>query len=500
MKIPQEIIDRLNNKSICILGLGREGLSTYRLLRKILPDFNLTLADASPHEKLSDDIKKLISTDDNIKLSLEENYLENIEQYEIIFKTPGIPLSTPQIQQALKTNTQISSNLQLFLEIIELFKQENDPYDVKLNNYKSGLLKPITIGVTGTKGKSTTAAVIHQVLAHNNSESILVGNIGQPALDYIDQITAKTKIVIELSSHQLDQLTISPDIAIIQEVKSEHLDYFPDQKAYVNSKKSITRYQKANQYVIYNQKWKLTSEIATLSPGKKLYFQLNQPTNEYKNDILVYLKSYYLTYNDINKEIPVIKTDDVPILGKHNLLNVAPAIIVGKMFGLSFQQIAAGIKNFKPLPHRLEKIATKNGISYINDSMATMPDAAISALSCFDEQPIILLAGGHERQQDFQPFAEKIIQSKVKAIALFPPNGQRLWNEIIQKQQNLKIKNKIQHKIVHSMEEALEFAQQHAQAGDVVLLAPGAASFGVFKNYADRGEQFRDAVSGVCGI
>lgn len=498
MKIPQEIIDQLNNKSICILGLGQEGLSTYQFLRKILPDLNLTLADASPREKLSEDVKKLISADGKIRLSLGEDYLENIEQYEIIFKTPGIPLSTPQIQQALKTNSKISSNLQLFLEMVELFKLKNNPYDIKLNGHDSSLLEPITIGVTGTKGKSTTAAVIHQTFAHNNLKSVLVGNIGQPALDYVDQVTSKTKIVIELSSHQLDQLTISPDIAIIQEVRSEHLDYFPNQKAYVSSKKSITKYQKANQYVIYNQEWKLTSEIAALSPGKKLYFQLNQPINNYKNDILVYLKSYYLTFKDIDKEISVIKTDDIPILGRHNLLNVAPAIIVGKMFGLSSQQIAAGIKNFKPLPHRLEKIATKNGISYINDSMATMPDAAISALSCFDDQPIILLAGGHERQQDFQPFAEKIVQSQVKAIALFPPNGQRLWNEIIKKQQELKVKNKIQHKIVNSMEEALEFAQQHAQVGDVVLLAPGAASFGVFKNYADRGEQFRSLV--VFGI
>ncbi len=161
------------------------------------------------------------------------------------------------------------------------------------------------------------------------------------------------------------------------------------------------------------------------------------------------------------------------------------------MLGIETAKITQAIKTFEPLPHRLEKVAVIDEVTYVNDSMATMPDAAISSLSCFDDQPIILLAGGHERDQDFGPLATKIVTSKVKALALFPANGVRLLAEVETQLQKQDIDKTIEAKEVHSMSEALEFAHQHSQPGDIVLLAPGAASFGIFENYADRGEKFR---------
>lgn len=491
MNIPQEIIDQLQTKKICILGLGREGLSTYLFLRQILPKITLTLADMSALTQLSQQWQTLIQDDKQLSLNLEQTYLDNLDQFNLIFKSPGIPLTTPAVQAAMQAGSHISSNLQLFFEILENFKLKNPPVTVNINKTESQLSQPVIIGVTGTKGKSTTATMIHHVFKANHQPTVLVGNIGQPALNYVDQIESNSKVVIELSSHQLDQLPKSPDIAVIQAVTSEHLDYYQDQTAYLNSKKSITKYQKANQYVIFNQQYPNTVALAQLSSGIKLNFQLEPPANNAKNDILVYIKSHYLTFNDSNYEEQIIATKDVPLLGEHNLLNIAPAIIIGKLFGLKAQQISSSIQTFTSLPHRLEKVATKNGILYVNDSMATMPDAAIAALSCFSSQPIILLAGGHERNQDFKPFAQKIVQTNVKAVALFPANGARLWQEIEQAQLKLKLKKDIKHKIVYSMPEAIAFAQQFAQAGDVILLAPGAASFGVFTDYADRGEQFR---------
>jgi UDP-N-acetylmuramoyl-L-alanine---L-glutamate ligase len=348
--------------------------------------------------------------------------------------------------------------------------------------------------VTGTKGKSTTSALIHHVLAENGFDALLVGNIGIPALNHIDQITSKSKVVIEMSSHQLEQLTISPDIAVIQEITSEHLDYFPNEQVYVDSKKSISIYQKVNQYIIYNPEWQKTTKIAQLSPGIQLKFQINASENSNNNDVLVYLKSYYLTFNHNNVEEQIINIKDIPLLGRHNLENVAPSIMVGKMFGLSRQQIASAIKSFTPLPHRLQKVAVKNGVTYVNDSMATTPESAISAISCFDDQPIILLAGGHEKNQDFTQLAEKILTANVKAVALFPANGPRLWKEVLQKQKRLKLKTMPKHRVVHSMDEAIEFAKDNAQPGDVVLLAPGSASFGIFKDYADRGGRFSTGI------
>lgn len=488
MTIPLEIINQLSNKKICILGLAREGLSTYRFLRKHLPDQLLVILDKAEINDLSSEVQNIVKNDKNIKLRLGKDYLSNLEEFDLIFKTPGIQLNQPALKKTLKLGAKISSNLQLFLEIIEVIKDQE--IKIELDKQQSTLKHPIVIGITGTKGKSTTAAIIHHVLLKNNFNTLLVGNIGTPALDQINQLTSKSKVVIELSSHQLEQLTISPDIAVVQEITSEHLDYFPNEQAYVDSKKSIAIYQKVNQYILYNPEWPKTKKTAQLSPGIQLKFQTNNPKINNKNDILVYLKSYYLTFNHNNVEEQIISTKDIPLLGKHNLENVAPAIIIGKMFGLTKQEIASAIKSFKPLPHRLQKVTVKNGVTYVNDSMATMPEASISAISCFDDQPIILLAGGHEKNQDFSQLAEKILTANVKAIALFPANGPRLWKEILKKQKTLKIKALPKHQVINSMEEAMKFAQQWAEDGDVVLLAPGSASFGIFKDYADRGEKF----------
>jgi UDP-N-acetylmuramoylalanine--D-glutamate ligase len=469
--------------------LGQEGLSTYRFLRQHLPEKKLTIADQKKLEQLPAKLQAELNAD--AKLSFiggETRYLSNLNQFDVIFKTPGIPLHLPQIQEAQQQGVLISSNLQLFFEIVETWKQElQSKLKVEIDGKSSTLLQPITIGVTGTKGKSTTTALIHHILSENNLDSVLVGNIGQPALDKIDQTTSKGKLVIELSSHQLDQLKISPDIAVIQRVVAEHLDYYPNPEAYYASKQAITKYQKVNQYVIYNPQWQHTRELAVLSQGKKLTFHLKFKQN---SDSLVYIKSYYLTFRDNKHEEQIIALKDIPLLGKHNFNNVAPAIIVGKLLGLSGAQIGQAIHTFKPLPHRLEKIAEKNGVLYVNDSLATMPDAAIAALETFKDRPVILLAGGHERHQDYSGLASTILKNQVKALALFPKNGQRLQQEIEKQAQELNL-SAPPSKIVKSMPEAFEFIQQHVQAGDVVLLSPGAASFGVFQNYKDRGEQFR---------
>ncbi len=493
MKIPANIIERFTRKKILILGLGREGRSSYQLLRSIVPDQTLLLADQQPFPKLATETKHIIDQDDQLKLFLGSDYLQAIEQADIIFRTPGIPLHLPQLQQAQQAGAALTSNLQLFLEITTAAKQQSEPLELGFNSYQSQLPEPLVIGVTGTKGKSTTAALIHHVIA-NQYQAELIGNIGRPALNCLDRISSQTKIVIEMSAQQLQQLKISPDIAVIQQVTSEHLDYYPHQSAYFAAKEPITKYQKVNQYVITNQNWPQSAKIAQLSPGKKFYFQIQNQTSTDKTDILVYLKSHCLTFSHNNAEEPILHKDDSPLPGKHNLTNMAPAIIIGKLLQLSTSQIQAALKTFQPLPHRLEQVAVKNGITYVNDSLGTMPRAAISALSCFEDQSIILLAGGHERQQDFGPLAEQIVHSDVKAIALFPANGLRLWQEIEHKQAQLNLNKDIAHRLVNSMDKAMNFAQQHAQADDVILLSPGAASFGVFDNYADRGQQFRDWV------
>ncbi len=477
----QSTVAALEQEKILILGLAKEGVSTFNFLRQIFPDKQIGLADAQP--TLPFQLQKA----HNITTHLGPDHFDYLKEYSLIFKTPGIPQNLPEIQQAVKNGVKLSSNLQLFLEIVEEKKAANSQQLLDLP-------LPLTIGITGTKGKSTTASMIHHVLNVGGFDSALIGNIGRPALDEAYRIESIGIFVIEMSSHQLSHLTISPDIAVIHNITSEHLDYYRDTAEYIQSKESIARYQKVNQYVLYNPNYPNAAKIAALSSGKQIKISSASSIDSVKNDIQVYLKSHYLTFRDnkvkSSNDESIIRQKDIPLLGKHNLQNIAPSIVIAKLLQIPTAKITQAIKSFQPLPHRLEKVAEIKGVTYVNDSMATMPDAAISALSCFSDQPIILLAGGHERNQDFVPFAKKIVESNVKAMALFPANGTRLWNEVQNQQKNQNSSEQILAKEVHSMEEALDFAQKHVKKGDVVLLAPGAASFGIFENYADRGEKF----------
>jgi UDP-N-acetylmuramoyl-L-alanine---L-glutamate ligase len=481
----QSIINSLEKEKILILGLAKEGISTFNFLRQILPNKTIGLAD----EKNS--LPSKLQQAKGITTHLGPDHLDHLKEYSLIFKTPGIPQNLPQIQQAVKNGVKLSSNLQLFLELVEERKAQN-------SDQLLGLPSPLTIGVTGTKGKSTTASMIHHVLSNNGYKTALIGNIGKPALDEAHQIVSIGIFVIEMSSHQLSHLTLSPDIAIVHNITSEHLDYYKDTTEYIRSKEAITKYQKVNQYVLFNPLFQNAVKIAELSPGRKIKISPTSSLKSVKNDIQVYLKSHKLTFRDIKvseeTEEAIIDQNEIPLLGQHNLHNVAPSIVIAKMLGLKTGQITQAIKSFEPLPHRLEKVAVINGVTYVNDSMATMPDAAISSLSCFDDRSIILLAGGHERNQDFVPLATKIATSKVKALAFFAPNGPRLKNEVEKQLQKLDIKKEFKTKEADSMDEALEFAYQIAKPNDVVLLAPGAASFGIFENYADRGEKFKQWV------
>ncbi len=485
-------LDSLHSSRVIILGLGREGLSSYHFLRSRWPSLPLILADQLNFSDLPASLQAELSQDQFLTLQLGSQYLAiltSLDETALIIKTPGLPASLSQVQQALAQGARLSSNLQLFLELIAEQKK-NKPISADLPN----LQLPIVIGVTGTKGKSTTSSLIHHILSAQGKKSILVGNIGEPALSYADKIGQMEVIVIEMSSHQLAQLTISPDISVIQAITSEHLDYYRSVKEYIQAKEAITKYQNIKQYVIYSPIESNSAKIAALSPGIKLQFAIEPESHQLSNDIQVYLKDHYLMFRDGSMEKPIVRRDQLSLLGFHNLKNIAPSIIIGQLFGLTDKQIAQSLASFTPLPHRLEKVDEINQVLYVNDSMATMPDASISALTCFGDRPIILLAGGHERQQDFAPLAKQILKSRVKAIALFPANGQRLWEEI-SKLFSIDHSVPIAHQIVNSMSAAFAFVNQYVQPGDVVLLSPGAASFGVFKDYADRGEQFRRQVT-----
>lgn len=434
----------LTDKKVLILGLGREGTDTYFFLRKLFLKKVLGLADQLTFEKLSPAIQKVLKTDHKLKLHLGTNYLGDLKQYEVIVKSPGI---SPFLSEFKKLkNQQITSQTKLFFD--------NCP--------------GVIVGVTGTKGKSTTATLIYEILKKGGLPTKLVGNIEKPVLSLLGGANQKTIFVYELSSHQLWGLTKSPHVAVLLNIFQEHLDYYPNFDTYVRAKENITLHQTANDYLIFNAALPILRKIAAKSRAQKIPYDLKKDKEDLEKIILL---------------------KEIPLKGEFNLQNVIPAVIVGKIFHLSNEKIAQGIRSFKPLEHRLEQIGIYRGITFYDDSIATIPEATIEAIDTLGDRLQTILLGGFERQQDFQNLGKKILQNKIRNVILFPTTGKRIWQAIVDQKDKQNLLP--QHFSVNSMKEAIKLVYQHTQKGKICLLSSASPSFGLFRDYKERGDLFK---------
>ncbi len=461
-----KVLKQLAEYQIIIFGLGREGLSTYRFLRSRLPNNNFILIDERPLPELHKVWTELIEENSQTQFTTS---LTEISQDELrnsmLFKTPGIPVSHPIVRKIIDAGSQVSSNTQLFFDLV---KEQNSL------DKKSEL---ITIGITGTKGKSTTTSVIHHLLEKNKFESYIGGNIGRAAIDiWLEWNKNKNQkqsfFVLELSCHQLAELKSSPNIAVIQDIVSEHLDYYDDFEQYFQAKTQIARFQTKKDTIIVNKDSDTAPKLAKLSQASPINYSLK------------------------DKELIKI-AKNTKLLGEHNLYNVMPAIIIGQKLDLSDEKITKAVKSFKSLAHRLEFVAEINGAKYYNDSISTVPEATLAALHTFKDEPVILIAGGYERQQEYKELAKEIIDQNVKALSLLPPTGGRLLAEINLLNPSNELRASIEE--FSDIQEAVYHAYRHAEKGDVILLSPGAASFNNFEDYVDRGNQFKEAVERLKG-
>lgn len=451
---------RLKNKRFIIFGVGREGSSTYAFLRKHFPTQELITADEKPDNQ-----------DTKLPATLKA------DSTTVVFKSPGIPSTHPVVARWLQTGARLSSNTELFFELLKTLPQP-----------------ATTIGVTGTKGKSTTAAVIARVLEQANTPVLLGGNIGTPPLELWQEITKHLHthntapvVVLELSAHQLAELHHSPNIAVVQNITPEHLDYYRSFEEYVAAKARLVQYQSPADAVVFNCSLEMPTAVAQKSDAQPLCFSL-----EKTEDSLCYEANGVLQY----KNEPVIDTSQLSLVGSHNLLNVMPAVVIGKKLGLTTSTIAEALKSFKPLPHRLEKVTEKQTVVFYNDSLATTPEATIEAVKNFSDRPVVLIAGGADRNLDFSKLAEFLAQSSVVTTVLFPPTGEKIGAllETTAPQIAVTHATTMQAAVQKAYSSALSVLSTQATTANppVVLLSPGSASFGLFKDYADRGEQFKN--------
>ncbi len=401
----------LKNKKILILGFGREGKDTFLFLKKLFPSKRIGIADKDTKIKAKAD------------LFLGKNYLKAIKKYDVIIKSPGIPFKSIPKSYLGKIITQT---------------------DLFLAN-SQGLI----IGITGTKGKSTTSSLIYNILKAGGKRAHLIGNIEKPVLSFLLGKNKKDIFVYELSSHQLYNLKQSPNISVFLNIFPEHLDYYRNFKEYAKAKANITLYQKKEDYLIFNKKDKLVSSFAKKSKANKL-----------------------------------------PIVGDYYELDKAAAKKVGKLLKISPKLIKKVIDNFKGLECRMELVGTFKGITFYNDSLATIPEATILAIKSLGSEVETILLGGFYRNISFKSLARKILKSKIKTVILFPSTGEKIWKEI----SSLDKKKRIKHFFVKNMKEAVELSFKNTSKSKICLLSPASPSFGLFKNYKERGDLFKKYV------
>ncbi|HCM37955.1 MAG: UDP-N-acetylmuramoylalanine-D-glutamate ligase [Candidatus Gottesmanbacteria bacterium GW2011_GWB1_43_11] len=442
----------IKGQAVLILGYGREGQAVHRFLNKNYPELAISIADWHPVTPLFD----------AAALHLGPDYLKHLSHYPTVIRSPGIPAHLPELVNYRRYHGHLTSGMNLFF----------------------ALCPGQTIGITGTKGKSTTSSLLAHILSLHFSDVRLVGNIGRPALDDLTGASKNTWFVVELSSHQLEDINYSPQIAVILAIYPEHLDYYPDFKSYIAAKTNLIRHQDKNDLVIFNPNHAISARLAQKSQAKKFKFALkNTP------EIACFVLEEKIWVKTQTKAQVVVSTN-IPLLGQGNLENVLAATSVAHHLKVPLTKIKAGITSFTPLPHRLEFVAEKRGIRFYNDSLATIPEATIHALKALGEDVTTLIAGGFDRNLNFTQLAKFLSQSRVQTLILFPETGSKIWQALDRHSPH----HKLRKYEVASMAEAVQFAFSHTPKGKICLMSPAAASFNLFKDYAERGDAFKRLV------
>ncbi len=391
-----------------------------------------------------------------------------IDSADLVVRSPGVPPGIPPLVAAKARGIPVSSGTQLFLELCPA---------------------PV-IGVTGTKGKGTTASLIHEMFRAAGRTSHLVGNIGLPALAALSDIYSDSVVIYELSSFQLIDIKRSPNVAVVLMVTSDHLDFHADEKEYVEAKANIVRFQSPEDIAIVNADYESSRMIGALSPGRQFWVSRHRPVAEG-----CFVKDGAIVLRKGGSERVIAQTDKIALYGDHNLENACAAVMAAEVFGIPEEAMRATLASFRGLPHRLQLVGTAGGVKYFDDSISTTPESAIAAIRAFQEPKVIIL-GGSGKGADFRGLAEVIAgDAGVKAVIGIGEEWPRIKKEIESGIWNLESKQKL--KIIENlatMEEVVEKAAELVDPGDVVLLSPGCASFGMFRNYKDRGEQFGKAV------
>lgn len=430
----QPLIDYLRERSVLILGFGREGRSTYRLIREFLPEKEISIADKFPVQ----------IEDKNVSLFCGDGYMSVINDFEVVIKSPGISVRDVEI----KKNVMVTCQTDLFLRF--------------------GGCK--CIGITGTKGKTTTSTLTYLILKAAEINTALIGNIGVPVFESLGG-AEKMIPVIELSSHQLEFTRTSPHIGVLTNVYPEHLDHYNGFKGYVNAKLNIVRNQKENDIFIYNA---------------------DQGISEFIDESEIKSKKKGISAKDAENDpfFSELVNCNPRLLGRHNRFDILLAANAARAIGIEDKYILAGIKSFDGIPHRMENIGTYKGITFYNDSIATIPEAVMCAVEALGKVGSLII-GGNDRGLDYSDFIKDLSGCCVDNIICLPETGHAIGNSLKEMGSE---KNIV---IAKDMEEAVKAAYKFTENGKICLLSPAASSYNRYKNFEEKGEHYKSLVKSM---
>ncbi|MBI4085360.1 MAG: UDP-N-acetylmuramoyl-L-alanine--D-glutamate ligase [Candidatus Liptonbacteria bacterium] len=445
---------------IAILGFAREGRSVLKFLQKDreFKKSEIWILDKNPNSVSG------INRVPGIRTG--KNYLKNLHVFDVVFRSPGIPYLSPEIQKAERKGTEILSATKIFFE--------RCPGTI--------------IGITGTKGKGTTSTILYKMLkAHSTSSGqaggrkvFLAGNIGRPALDMLSKIDKKSLVVFELSSFQLQDMKMSPEIAVVLDIFPDHLDAHKNVREYYAAKANITKYQSKKDRVFSFKNNSLSGKMAANGKGLKIVVD--------------------------EKKFGLFSSGDLKIDGPHNFKNAVMAATVAKSLGVSNKAIVKTIRNFRGMEHRLEFVrkiklqihshTISRNLHYVyfyNDSASTNPQTAAAAMESFPKKEKILVAGGQDKNLSYAPLKKAIEKSGTKFLVLFGENKSKIGKSVRGSGAEIAFTKNLAEAIKESRKRAEHLAAR--KDSDVaVLFSPASTSFDMFENYEDRGDKFKKIV------
>lgn len=429
---------------IAIAGYGIEGQANYAYWAK-QPLSEITIVDESEQPKFV--------VPEGVATILGPGAFEKLDGFDVVVRTAGLsPFK-------IKTDGQIWS---------------------ATNEFFARCPAPI-IGVTGTKGKGTTSSLIAAIFEAVGKKVHLVGNIGIPALDILQDIQPTDVIVFEMSSFQLWDIKKSPQTAVVLGIEPDHLNVHVDMNDYVEAKANIRRFQGADDICVYHPTNKYSEHIAhNNDQGKTIRYATSEDGGVYAN-----IRDFYIG------EQVICSLDALQLLGEHNVENACAAITVAKNWGIDDASIEKGLRAFQGLPHRIEYVRDLDEVKYYNDSFSSAPAASVAAIKSFDA-PEILILGGIDKGADFTELIEVITERKnIKHIVVIGEIRAKLGQLLATTGKAVTVFDGT------TMQQIVDFSRSHAQSGDVVILSPGCASFDMFKDFYDRGNQFRTYVNSL---